>query len=51
MLVMENNENQKLTELQRSNGIRIEELKAKNVRALISREEKKVNAMSEFEIK
>jgi len=51
MLVLENNENQKLTELQRTNGIKIEELKAKNERALISREEKKVNAMSDFEVR
>lgn len=51
MLVLENNENQKLTELQRTNGIKIEELKARNERALISREEKKVNATSEFQVK
>lgn len=40
MLVLENDENKKLTELQR-----------KNDRALISREEKKVNALSEYEVK
>lgn len=51
MLVMENNENQKLTELQRVNGIKIEELKARNERALITREEKKVNAQSEYDVK
>lgn len=51
MLVMENEENQKLTELQRRNGIKIEELKARNERAIITREEQKVNAQSEYEVK
>lgn len=51
MLVLENNENRKLTELQRENGIKIEELKAKNERELISREERKVNAESEYDVK
>lgn len=51
MLVLENDQNQKLTELQRKNGIKIEELKAANERALISREEKKVNALSDYEVR
>jgi len=51
ILVLENNENQKLTELQRTNGIRIDESKAKNERSLISREERKINAESEYEVK
>lgn len=51
MLTCENEENRKLTELQRSNAIKIQEMRAKNARALISREEKKVNAMSNYEVK
>jgi regulator of protease activity HflC (stomatin/prohibitin superfamily) len=51
MLTCENEENRKLTELQRTNAINIQEMRAKNERALIAREEKKVNAMSEYEVK
>lgn len=51
MLVLENGENQKLTELQRKNARKIEELKAKKDRALITREEQKVNAQSDYDVK
>ena len=51
MLVLENSENQKLTELQRKNMRKIEELKAKKNIAIMSRDEKKVNAMSDYEVR
>ena len=51
MLILENNENQKLIELQRMNSRKIEELNAKKERCLISREEMKINAQSDYDVK
>jgi len=51
MLVLENDENQKLIELQRKNARKIEEYKAKKNIALIMREEQKINALSEYDVK
>lgn len=51
MLVLENSENQKLTELQRRNMRKLEELKARKNIGLMSRDEQKVNANSDYEVR
>jgi len=49
-LILENTENQKMTELQRDNFRKLEEAKAAKERALIVREENKINGQAEFEV-
>ena len=51
MLILENSENQKLIELQRMNSRKIVTLNSKKEQCLISREEMKVNAQSDYEVK